>query len=191
MTIRNWNTVATATEQLMLTPLVLPRQLRVLVVDDDVDTTDSLTMILRLWGHDVRSAYNGETALRLAANERPDVVLLDVAMPTMTGYEVAHRIHRSRSFRQTRLIAVSGYAEDAHQSRCREAGFDDFLAKPLDLVKLKSLLLVERDRLPRPIEWAPCDPAAVGAFERDLRVPTGRDDGLLIHPHRSVEPSAG
>ncbi len=196
MTIRACNDAAIEADRLVIAAQVLPRLLRVLVVDDDADTTDSLTMILRLWGYDVRAAYNGETALRMAVTVEPDVVLLDVAMPTMTGYEVAHRLKRSLVFKQTHLIAVSGYVDEAHQSRCREAGFDDFLPKPLDFANLRRMLLAERDRSPRRFEPSMTEPVTMA--NRDLSIdhqgdalPNWHNNRIPVCPLNSVGATAG
>jgi len=137
------------------------RLLRVLVVDDDCDTADSLSMLLRLWGHDVRFGYGGATALELALLERPDVLLLDVAMPTVTGIEVARQLRQHSQFDQTRIIAASGYVDEAHRVLCRQAGFDDFLVKPLELATLKELLISERDQLTGLREFSTDEPSSV------------------------------
>ena len=93
--LENTTRFAIAAGRIKLELPVPARLLRVLVVDDDCDTADSLTVLLRLWGHEVWSAYGGAAALELATEVRPDVVLLDVAMPRMSGCEVAQRLRRS------------------------------------------------------------------------------------------------
>ncbi len=130
-------------------PRALARLLRVLVVDNDRDTTDTLAMVVKLWGHNVGSAYDGEGALRAASKVRPDVILLDVAMPRVDGCDVARTLRGQRRFDQTRIIAVSGYAEQLHREKCCEAGFDAFLAKPFGMKALEDLLATERDRIQR------------------------------------------
>ncbi len=195
MTKGTWNSASIEAERLLIASQVIPRFLRVLVVDDDADTTDSLTILLRLWGHDVRSAYNGETALRMAVTIEPDVVLLDVAMPTMTGYEVAHRLKRSLVFKQTRLIAVSGYADEAHQSRCREAGFDEFLPKPLEFANLKRMLLAESQRRSRGCEPLTTEPVTMANRDHSSDLPAGamphwHKNRILICPLNSVGATA-
>lgn len=137
------------------------RLLRVLVVDDDCDTADSLSVLLQLWGHDVRLAYGGAAALESASSERPDVLLLDVAMPTVTGLEVARQLRRQSHFGQTRIIAVSGYVDEAHRVLCTQAGFDDFLVKPLELATLEDLLNSERDQLTGLGELSTDEPSCV------------------------------
>ena len=122
------------------------RLLRVLVVDDDRDTTDSLCMLVQLWGHDVRPAYDGATALTIAAAYQPDVVLLDLAMPTMHGSQVARQLRRQPRFKSTLLVAVTGYTDEAHRLSTEDAGFDLFLIKPVEPSTLEELMLLEQGR---------------------------------------------
>ncbi|MFL5327983.1 MAG: response regulator [Gemmataceae bacterium] len=137
--------------------LAPPRLLRVLVIDDDRDTVDSTAMLLGFWGHEVKSAYDGAGGLSMALGQPPDVILLDVAMPGMNGCEVLKRLRLRPGLDMTRIVAVSGYADAAHRSRCRQAGFDDFLAKPVNLSTLRSSLEFECERVrrgPRPMSSA-------------------------------------
>jgi DNA-binding response OmpR family regulator len=112
--------------------------LRLLVVDDDMDTADSLAMLARLWGHTVRVAYNWEAALKAAAEFGPGVVLLDLAMPEKDGFALARELRRLDEF--VRLIAVTGHAGDDYRERTREAGFHHHLVKPVDWSQLRALL---------------------------------------------------
>ena len=121
------------------------RPLRVLVVDDDGDTADSAAELLRIWGHDVRVARNGEAALAVVATFAPDVFLLDIGMPRMNGYELAGQFREY--FRESLMVAVTGYADEDHRALGDKAGFDLYLAKPVDPAVLESLLLLEFDRL--------------------------------------------
>jgi len=123
------------------------RLLRVLVVDDDRDTADSLSRLVTIWGHDVRVAYGGAAALAMAAAERPDVLLLDVAMPAMDGRHLAQHLRRQPFFEDTLLVAVTGYADEANRRLC-EGAFDHYLIKPVEPSALEKLLL-DRDRLVR------------------------------------------
>jgi two-component system, OmpR family, response regulator len=120
-----------------------PPGLRLLVVDDNRDAADSLAMLLGLWGHRARVAYDGASALRAAGAEPPDAVLLDLGMPGLDGYDLA------TDLRPAALIAVTGYADRAHRDRADAAGFDHFFVKPVDLDALRDLLvdLVEVRRL--------------------------------------------
>lgn len=123
--------------------------LRVLVVDDDHDCADSLSMLLRQWGHDVQTAYNGSAALEMIGTRQPDAALVDLAMPKMDGCRMARQFRRRTRFNHTLLIAITGHADQAHRLLCDEAGFDHCLIKPIELADLKSLLLDKRDRLAR------------------------------------------
>jgi PAS domain S-box-containing protein len=104
---------------------------RVLVVDDNVDAADSIAKILRLFGHDVRCEYDGHSALAAARDYTPDVVVLDIGLPGMDGYEVASRL-RSMDGRSLRIVAVTGYGQEEDRRRSRESGFDQHLTKPVD-----------------------------------------------------------
>jgi CheY-like chemotaxis protein len=123
--------------------------LRVLVVDDDHDCADSLSMLVRQWGYDVQTAYNGSAALEMMGARQPDVALVDLAMPQMDGCRMARRLRRQTRFNHTLLIAITGYADQAHRLLCDEAGFDHCLIKPIEPADLENLLLGERDRLAR------------------------------------------
>jgi len=117
-----------------------PLPLRVLVVDDDLDTTESFRILFTLWGHHVETANDGPAALAAAAAFRPDVVLLDIMMPGMDGYEVARRLRRMPELRETLLIALTGLGRPADVADARAAGFDRHLVKPADLAELERLL---------------------------------------------------
>jgi CheY-like chemotaxis protein len=114
--------------------------LRVLVVDDNVDTAESLAMLLRRYGHDVEVAHTGPTALRLAQEHPPDVVLLDIGLPGMDGLQVAHKLRQQERMENVRLIATTGYGSDCDRQHCHDAGFDYHLLKPVDFAKLQELL---------------------------------------------------
>jgi CheY-like chemotaxis protein len=105
-------------------------------------------MLLNFMGSDVRVAFNGPTALETMAAYRPDVVLLDIGMPGMDGYEVAGRVRRDPDLQNLTLIALTGWGQEEDRRRCRQVGFDHHLIKPLDLDALQSLLtsLPHRDR---------------------------------------------
>jgi PAS domain S-box-containing protein len=112
--------------------------LRVLVVDDNVDAAESLAELLRDLGHSVRVAHDGPSAIDLALRLRPQLVLLDIGLPEMDGYEVARRL-RSQGVQST-LVALTGYGEARHRRLALDAGFDDHVTKPVDLHRLESLL---------------------------------------------------
>jgi CheY-like chemotaxis protein len=111
---------------------------RMLVVDDNVDAAESLAMILKMNGHETRCAHDPETALTSAADFRPDVILLDIGLPRLDGYEVAKRI-RAKSW-PVRLIALSGYGRTEDTERAKAAGFDAYLVKPVDFDELERVL---------------------------------------------------
>jgi PAS domain S-box-containing protein len=113
---------------------------RLLVVDDNKDAALSLATLLRLQGHDVQVAYDGITALEVAASHRPKVVFLDIGMPGMDGYEVARRLRTQRGLESVVLAALTGWGQQADRRRTAEAGFDHHLVKPLDAKALESLL---------------------------------------------------
>ena len=113
------------------------RSLRVLVVEDNVDGADSLSMLLRLYGHDVDIARTGPTALEMAAAKRPDVVLLDIGLPGMDGYQVAKRLRERPEFKDTMICALTGYTpSEADKQRQQETGFDHYYVKPVELTSL-------------------------------------------------------
>jgi PAS domain S-box-containing protein len=119
---------------------------RVLVVDDNVDAAESMAMLLRLAGHDVRVAYNGPEALAVAEGSHPEVVLLDIGLPGMSGYDVAQQWRQQPAFRDTVLIAVTGYGQEDDRRRSHEAGFDYHLTKPVDADGLRRVLEAPRTR---------------------------------------------
>jgi CheY-like chemotaxis protein len=113
---------------------------RVLVVDDDRDSAESLAMLLALLGHEVEQAYDGPAALAAVRRGAPDLVLLDLAMPGMSGYEVARRMRADNGSSKTVLIALTGYGADEDLRAAREAGFDGHLVKPIDFSALERIL---------------------------------------------------
>lgn len=121
--------------------------LRVLVADGDKDTTDSFSRLVKLWGHPVRVANDGAAALQTAAVYQPNVLLLDIALPKMDGCYLAQQLRRQKRFQDTLLIAITGYADEAHRQLGEEAGFDHYLPKPVEPSTLENLLLLEQDRL--------------------------------------------
>ena len=120
------------------TSAVAPR--RVLVVDDNRDAADSLGMLLKFLGADVAVAHDGPAALETFEAYRPGIVLLDIGMPGMNGYEVARAIRGKAGGRRVPLIALSGWGQEDDRRRAREAGFDHHLIKPADIGALQSLL---------------------------------------------------
>lgn len=115
-------------------------RLRVLVVDDNSDAAETLAMLLGLWGHDVQSAADGPTALATALAHVPDVVLLDISLPGMSGYEVAEQLRAKPELRDTVLIAMTGYGQAEDKKETRQAGFATHLVKPVEPNMLQKLL---------------------------------------------------
>jgi CheY-like chemotaxis protein len=115
-------------------------KLRVLVVEDHRDTAKCLAQLLRLCGHEVALAPDGPDALASAQARRPDVVLLDIVLPTMDGYEVARRLADLYSSAKPYLIAVSGYSGDEGRRQSTAAGIDMHLTKPVDPRRLRHIL---------------------------------------------------
>ena len=123
-----------------LAPSAPHAKYRVLVVDDNVDAADSLAVLVRLHGHEVRIANDGHTALETAQDFRPEVVLLDIGLPGMNGYEVARRLRAGADGNRLLLAAVTGYGHAEDRSRSRQAGIDHHLVKPIDPEALRQLL---------------------------------------------------
>jgi PAS domain S-box-containing protein len=114
--------------------------LQVLVVDDNPDMASSTAMVLRASGHDVRVAHSASDALAIAADYRPDVVLLDIGLPRTDGYEIARRLRRLPECQNARLIAVTGYGQESDRVLSKEAGFDSHLVKPVNPDQLRAVL---------------------------------------------------
>ena len=108
-------------------------------MDDNVDLARGLARLLQIHGHDVRIAFDGPTGLDEAKNSRPDVVLLDIGLPGMDGYQLAAQLRRDETVKDATLIAISGYGQEEDLRLAREAGFDHHLVKPIisdELIKL-------------------------------------------------------
>ena len=116
------------------------RRVRVLVVDDNVDTANGMARLLTFSGHEVRVAHNGEEALNLAREYRPEVMLLDIGLPGMDGYELASTVRREGWSKDSVLIAVSGYGEEEARGRSKEAGFQHHLIKPVNFDTILTLI---------------------------------------------------
>jgi CheY-like chemotaxis protein len=108
----------------------------VLVVDDNADSAQSLAALLSIQGHQVRTAVDGAEGLDVAESFRPDVVVLDLGMPGMDGYETARRLRARPWAGSVLLLALTGWSQDEDRSRSREAGFDEHLVKPVDPERL-------------------------------------------------------
>ena len=117
---------------------------RVLVCDDNVDGAESLALMLGLLGHEVRTVHDGAHALATVATWRPDVALLDIGLPGMSGYELAQRLREDTALTGTLLVAVTGWGTDSDQRRSAEAGFDHHLTKPVEAAALEAVLTARR-----------------------------------------------
>jgi CheY-like chemotaxis protein len=114
--------------------------LKVLVVDDNVDSAKMLALMLQLAGHDARAAFDGPSALAVAAGFIPEVVFLDIGMPGMDGYAVAHRLRETPGLENVVLVAMTGFNDPEDRQRARDAGFDHYLVKPADPEEVAKIL---------------------------------------------------
>jgi PAS domain S-box-containing protein len=136
-----------------LVPLVrapvgtLKKQCRVLVVDDNVDAAETLGMLLKFSGYEIRMVHDGLSAVEAALAWRPDAVLLDIGLPGLSGYGVARRIRQEASLEAMVLIALTGYSQDTDRQFSREAGFDHHLAKPASFDVVENLLKEVSEKL--------------------------------------------
>jgi PAS domain S-box-containing protein len=122
-------------------PAVRPkRKRRVLIVDDNVDHAESLATLLRLDGHEAHTAYSGLEAIEAVSSVRPEIVLLDIGMPGLNGYETARRIHERAGSDEITLVAISGWAQAKDRQLSQASGFDRHLVKPVDPDELRSLI---------------------------------------------------
>ncbi|GAA4858571.1 ATP-binding response regulator [Luteimonas vadosa] len=122
-------------------PLAFAHRLRVLVADDNADSADTMAIMLELMGHETRVASDGEDALEMAAAYQPDLVLLDIGMPRLNGYEACRRIRALPwAGERVRIVAVTGWGQEDDLRRSREAGFDRHMVKPLDAEELQAML---------------------------------------------------
>lgn len=112
---------------------------RILVVDDNADAADSLGMLLEVRGDEVRIAYDGLEALDAEADFRPEVVLLDIGMPKLSGYDVAKRIRQARG-NAVLIVAITGWGQEDDRQRARDAGFNHHFTKPVDFEMLLELI---------------------------------------------------
>ena len=114
---------------------------RILIVDDNEDAADMLSDVLRVRGHQTQTAHDGPDALRVAAEFRPDVAFLDIGLPVMDGYELAGRLRELPGLSDLRIIAVTGYGQQADRERANAAGFERHLVKPVDVDDLEAALV--------------------------------------------------
>jgi CheY-like chemotaxis protein len=121
-------------------PKTGPVSRRVLIVDDNRDSTESLARLLRLTGHKVETALDGATGLKAARSHRPEVIFLDIGLPEMDGYEIAKLLRQDRDLAKVTLIAMTGFGQEEDRRKAQEAGFDGHMVKPADPVDVEKLL---------------------------------------------------
>jgi carbon storage regulator CsrA len=144
------------------------RLFRVLLADGNKDAVDSLALLLKLWGHDVRQAYDGAAALETAVAYQPDILIADIAMPRMNGCQLARQLRRRTGFEDSLLISQSGYADKAHRRLALESGFDVLLVKPVQPFILQTLLRLECHRLARALGEADKTNGNSGGTDRGM-----------------------
>ena len=115
-------------------------RVKVLVVDDNLDAAESLSLFLELLGHEVRTANSGPEALTTASALRPDVVVCDIGMPGMDGYEVCRRLRERPELAGMVIVALTGWGSEHDRKRSQEAGFDHHLTKPVDPAEVEALI---------------------------------------------------
>lgn len=114
--------------------------LRVLIVEDNVDSAETLAELIEIWGHDARIAHHGSAAISLAVDYLPDVVLLDIGLPGISGYEVARLLRQQPDLEETLLVALTGYGQEEDRRKALSAGFDVHLTKPVNPDQLQRIL---------------------------------------------------
>ena len=117
-----------------------PAGRRILLVDDNRDAADSLALLLGLEGHDVRVAYAGRPAIEVAHEFRPEIAVLDLGLPDLSGYDVARLLRQDPALDRIELIALTGWGQQGYRDRIAAAGFDHHLLKPLNLGEFMALL---------------------------------------------------
>jgi two-component system OmpR family response regulator len=139
--------------------------LRVLIVDSYRDSTNTMSMLVRYWKHDVRQAYDGTTGLALASAFRPNVLLLDIDLPGISGLELAMQVRRQPRLADCLIVVMTGYSDPKLRMQCDQAGIELFLIKPVDLSHLQILLqvvserrkLIRQDSAHQPRDLQPCN----------------------------------
>jgi CheY-like chemotaxis protein len=126
---------------------------RILVVDDNRDTADALAWLLLSIGHEAHAAYDGPSALLAVERHSPEVIIQDLGMPDMSGYEIARRIRKLSAARRALLVAVTGRARPDALRIAKEAGFDRLLLKPVGLTALKQVLAPPRSQGRDTAQW--------------------------------------
>jgi len=115
-------------------------KVRILVVDDVRDSADVYAALIRRWGYETRAAYDGPSCLEQVSDFRPQIILLDVGLPGMSGYDVVEILRKNETTAGIKVFAISGYSNSEHIERCRQVGFDDCFVKPVANDWLKEFL---------------------------------------------------
>ena len=113
---------------------------RILVVDDNESSAMTLSWAMEMYGYEVRTCYDGVSAVAVADDFQPEIVLLDIGMPIMDGYEVCRQLRKNPALCGTHVVAQTGWGDAETRRRTREAGFDEHLTKPVDLWALRDML---------------------------------------------------
>jgi len=113
---------------------------RVLLVDDSVDAAEAMSMLLETLGHEVRVMHDGPSALAMVDGFAPDVVILDIGLPGMDGFEVARELRTRAVTKSALLIALTGYGADSDKQKARDAGFDHHLVKPVSFTAIETVI---------------------------------------------------
>jgi CheY-like chemotaxis protein len=121
-------------------PALRSKAFRILIADDNQDGADGLKMMLELLGHDVEVAHDGQSAIEAASKTQPDLMVLDIGLPVMSGYEVARRLRNNPKLKSMVLVALTGYGADSDKARSEAAGFDYHLVKPVEFETLKEVI---------------------------------------------------
>lgn len=120
----------------MTAQLMKPNQKKILVVDDNADAADMTAQMLQLYGLDVQVAYGGPEGLSIARSLHPDIIFLDIGMPTMDGYQVAAAIRADAAINDIKLVALTAWGDEASRAKARAVGFDKHLTKPANIAEL-------------------------------------------------------
>jgi CheY-like chemotaxis protein len=160
-------------------PVLSPELLRILIVDNDVRSSDLLGLMLRASGHETRVAHSGNAALAIAAEFKPDVVLLEINLPDRSGYEVGQLLRERAQRHELRLIALTSSREHAGRELARVAGFERYLLKPVAALDLAELLKVQEppmnDRTGRSVQADPGASTRGGHPGGDMRRPASAE----------------
>jgi two-component system OmpR family response regulator len=118
-----------------------PKPRRVLLVDDSIDAAEAMSMLLETLGHEVRTMHDGPSALAMVDEFAPEVVILDIGLPGMNGFEVARELRAREATRQVLMIALTGYGGESDRRQAHEAGFDHHLVKPISFTEIENVIV--------------------------------------------------